>query len=96
MSENCSQDCRGCGEECCERESTKNDFKEKPHDLSEIKKAIAVVSGKGGVGKSLVTFILAVLMARNGYHTAILDADVTGPSISRPSGLERSYDSKYC
>jgi Mrp family chromosome partitioning ATPase len=54
----------------------KLDFSEKPHEMSSIKKVIGVVSGKGGVGKSLVTSMLAVTMKRMGYHTAILDADV--------------------
>ena len=57
------------------------DFLEKPHAMSSIKKVIGVVSGKGGVGKSLVTSLMAVEMNRRGAHAAILDADVTGPSI---------------
>ncbi|MEG1747958.1 MAG: P-loop NTPase, partial [Oscillospiraceae bacterium] len=57
--------------------------KEAPHQLSKIKKVIGVVSGKGGVGKSLVTSLLAVNMNRLGYKTAIMDADITGPSIPR-------------
>jgi len=60
---------------------------EKPHALSKIKKVIGVVSGKGGVGKSLVTSLSAVESARLGYKTAILDADITGPSIPRSFGL---------
>ena len=62
-------------------------FLEKPHELSRIKKVIGVVSGKGGVGKSLVTSLLAVLMNREGYNTAILDADITGPSIPKAFGI---------
>ena len=58
-----------------------------PHELSSIKKVIAVVSGKGGVGKSLVTSTLAVLLQRKGFNTAILDADITGPSIPKAFGI---------
>ncbi len=86
MSENCDNNCLDCESKC---EDQKNDFREKPHDLSDIKKVIGVVSGKGGVGKSLVTALLAVAMNRNGYNTAILDADITGPSIPRIFGLSK-------
>ena len=85
MSENCSHNCESCGETCSERE--KESFLEKPHELSEIKKVIGVVSGKGGVGKSAITSMLAVLAQRRGYETAILDADITGPSIPKAFGL---------
>ena len=80
MSEDCSQSCGSCGEECGDR---KVDFSEQPHELSRIKKVIGVVSGKGGVGKSMVTSLMAVSMKRQGYNTAILDADITGPSIPK-------------
>ena len=63
------------------------DMREKPHELSSIKKVIGVVSGKGGVGKSMTSAMLAVLLNRRGYHTAVLDADVTGPSIPKLFGL---------
>lgn len=66
------------------------DFSAKLHELSNIKKVIAVVSGKGGVGKSLVTSLLAVAMNRKGYHTAVLDADVTGPSIPKIFGVNET------
>jgi Mrp family chromosome partitioning ATPase len=89
MTDNCNRKCSECGEECNERETEKKDFLEKPHDMSNIKKVIAVVSGKGGVGKSLITSMLAVLMARNEYNTAILDADITGPSIPKVFGLTK-------
>ncbi|NLZ93005.1 MAG: Mrp/NBP35 family ATP-binding protein [Firmicutes bacterium] len=96
MSENCNQSCSSCTEDCAEREEKKNDFSEKPHEMSSIKKVIGVVSGKGGVGKSLVTSMLAVTMKRMGYHTAILDADVTGPSIPKAFGIrEKASGSKY-
>jgi len=63
------------------------DFREAPNKLSSIRKVIGVVSGKGGVGKSLVTSLLAVTMQRLGYKAAILDADITGPSIPKAFGL---------
>lgn len=85
MVENCSHNCEGCTENCSER--TKESFLEKPNEMSRIKKVIGVVSGKGGVGKSLVTSLLAVLSRRKGYKTAIMDADITGPSIPRAFGL---------
>jgi Mrp family chromosome partitioning ATPase len=88
MSETCNQNCNSCGESCAERKEKKNDFSEKPHELSTIKKVIGIVSGKGGVGKSLVTSMLAVTMARRGHHTAILDADITGPSIPKAFGIK--------
>jgi Mrp family chromosome partitioning ATPase len=84
MSE-CTSDCSSCGKDCSERKAS---LLEKPHELSEIKKVIAVVSGKGGVGKSLVTSMLAVTMNRRGLKTAILDADITGPSIPKMFGLK--------
>ncbi|MDL2233042.1 Mrp/NBP35 family ATP-binding protein [Ruminococcaceae bacterium OttesenSCG-928-L11] len=87
MSEQCDGKCSGCGVEGCSERNT-NDFLEKPHELSQIKKVIGVVSGKGGVGKTLVTSLLATSMQRAGYQTAILDADVTGPSIPRAFGLK--------
>ncbi|OLN31437.1 nucleotide-binding protein [Desulfosporosinus metallidurans] len=80
MSENCNQDCNTCSDDCAERKEKPIDFSIKPHELSSIKKVIGIVSGKGGVGKSLVTSMLAVTMNRRGHNTAILDADVTGPS----------------
>ena len=86
MSE-CSHNCESCGENCPSRQNPA-DFIEKPHELSSIKKVIGVVSGKGGVGKSLVTSMMSVLMQRRGYQSAILDADVTGPSIPRIFGLK--------
>jgi Mrp family chromosome partitioning ATPase/predicted Fe-Mo cluster-binding NifX family protein len=68
------------------KEST--DLMEKLNELSSVKKVIGVVSGKGGVGKSVVTSMLAVSMNRLGYHTAILDADITGPSIPKAFGIK--------
>lgn len=85
--EGCSHDCGSCGESCGERQSTKADFLVPMNAYSNVKNVIGVVSGKGGVGKSFVTSAVAAEMARRGYRTAILDADVTGPSIPRCSGL---------
>ena len=85
MSE-CSHDCGSCGESCSERDP--KSFLEKPNESSEIKKVIGVISGKGGVGKSLVTSLLAVLHRRQGKETAIFDADITGPSIPKAFGLK--------
>ncbi len=85
MSE-CSHNCSGCSENCSERDP--KSFLEKPHELSNIKKVIGVVSGKGGVGKSLVTCMSAVLMNRRGFNTAVLDADITGPSVPKAFGLK--------
>ena len=87
MSEECSHNCENCGKECNDRKE--ESLLEKPHEGSHIQKVIGVVSGKGGVGKSLVTSILAVLAQRSGYRTAVLDADITGPSIPKAFGLRR-------
>ena len=84
MSDNCSQSCGTCSDNCADRKEKKT---EKLHQLSRIKKVIGVVSGKGGVGKSLVTSLLAVAMNRRGFKTAILDADITGPSIPKAFGI---------
>ncbi|WP_458863638.1 P-loop NTPase [Acidaminobacterium chupaoyuni] len=86
MSETCSHNCETCGEACASRSSAQN-MTEKPHPGSHVKKVIGVVSGKGGVGKSLVTSLLAVEMQRRGHKTAILDADITGPSIPKAFGI---------
>lgn len=83
MSENCEQSCASCTLDCEEREGQQPDFSEKAHEMSNIKKVIGVVSGKGGVGKSLITSMLAVAMRRRGHQVGILDADVTGPSIPK-------------
>lgn len=83
MSE-CNHDCSSCSADCASRGGIQ---KEAPNQFSEIKKVIAVMSGKGGVGKSLVTSLLAVELNRRGRKTAILDADMTGPSIPRAFGL---------
>lgn len=84
----CNHQCENCNsQDCGER-----DFREAPHELSHIKKVIGVVSGKGGVGKSIVTSMLAVTMQRRGYQSAILDADVTGPSIPKAFGIKEKAE----
>lgn len=93
MSENCNQSCSSCSEDCAERKEEKTDFSAKLHEMSSVKKVIAVMSGKGGVGKSLVTSLLAVNMSRMDYRTAILDADVTGPSIPKAFGIREKATS---
>lgn len=85
MSE-CNHDCGSCGEDCPSRQSPQ-DFLEKPNELSHIRRVIGVVSGKGGVGKSLVTSSLAVAMRRMGKTVGVLDADITGPSIPTAFGV---------
>ena len=81
MSE-CTHDCSSCGSSCGERTEPQS-LLQPLNSASRVGKVIAVVSGKGGVGKSMVTSMLAVLMQRRGYKTAILDADITGPSIPK-------------
>ena len=85
MSEECTHDCSSCGAACSSRDAApKHDA---PNPNSSVKKVIGVVSGKGGVGKSMTSALLACAMARRGYHCGILDADITGPSIPRVFGL---------
>ena len=88
MSEKCDKNCSSCSENCAERQEQITDFSEQLHEMSSVKKVIGIISGKGGVGKSLVTSMLAVTMNRMGYRTAILDADVTGPSIPKAFGIK--------
>ena len=85
MSE-CTHDCSTCGESCGSRTKPES-LLEKPHELSHIHKVVGVCSGKGGVGKSMVTALLAVLARRQGLKVGILDADITGPSIPKAFGL---------
>ena len=86
MSENCSLNCSECSSECSERTAPRSMI-EPLNKNSSVKKVIGVVSGKGGVGKSLVTSMLAVLAQRKGHQAAILDADITGPSIPKVFGI---------
>ena len=85
MSE-CNHDCGSCGQDCPSRQSPES-FIEKPNAMSSIKKVIGFVSGKGGVGKSMVTSMLATLLRRKDYGVGVLDADITGPSIPKVFGL---------
>lgn len=85
MSEECTHNCESCGVDCSSRSSGIE--KAQPHYMSNVKKVIAVVSGKGGVGKSLVTSLMAVNAQRRGFKAAVLDADITGPSIPKIFGI---------
>ena len=85
MSEECTHDCGSCGSDCGERTEPQ---KVRNANNINVQKVIAVVSGKGGVGKSLVTSMLAVKAAKSGLKTAILDADITGPSIPKSFGIK--------
>ena len=84
MSENCNHNCEGCQADCGSR---KADFKQPANKYSHIKKVIGVVSGKGGVGKSLVTCLLAAGCAKAGLKVGVLDADITGPSVPKSFGV---------
>ncbi|MCQ2463050.1 MAG: Mrp/NBP35 family ATP-binding protein [Clostridia bacterium] len=85
MSEGCTHDCSNCSSNCSSRQP--ESLIEQTNEFSSVNKVIAVVSGKGGVGKSLVTSLLSVISQREGYSTAVLDADVTGPSIPKAFNL---------
>ncbi len=96
MSENCTHDCSTCSANCASREKqSRESMFEKPNELSSVKHIIGVCSGKGGVGKSIVTSMLAVLMQRRGYKVGILDADVTGPSIPKAFGLRKDVEGDH-
>ena len=86
MSE-CNHDCSSCSENCSERSA--ESILKALNPQSSVKKVIAVVSGKGGVGKSLVTSLMASEMQRRGHNCAILDADITGPSIPKSFGIHQ-------
>ena len=85
MSEECTHDCNSCGQNCGSR--SPESLVATPYKGTKIGKIIGVVSGKGGVGKSMVTDLLAVSLAKKGYKVVILDADITGPSIPAAFGL---------
>ncbi len=94
MSE-CTHDCSTCGLNCpskAQAQKPKNEFEAPMNSLSKVKKVYGIVSGKGGVGKSLVTSTLAVNARRRGYETAVLDADITGPSIPKAFGLKETAE----
>ena len=84
MSEACTHDCSSCKSNCDHRAPQH----EPPHARSRIQKVIGVVSGKGGVGKSMTSAMLAVSMRRLGFKAGVLDADITGPSIPRLFGVK--------
>lgn len=86
MSEDCTHDCSSCGSSCGER-AEPQDLHEPINPLSSVKKVIAVVSGKGGVGKSTITCTLAAAMRRRGRTVGVLDADITGPSVPTAFGI---------
>ena len=81
----CNHNCSECGQDCSERTQS---LKEKQNSMSNVKKVIGIVSGKGGVGKTLITSLMAVMTMRKGFTTAILDADITGPSIPKVFGIK--------
>ena len=85
MSENCSHDCSSCSKSCNSRK--KESMLKAPHKDASVKKVIGIVSGKGGVGKSLTTSLLASLAQKQGKSVGIMDADITGPSIPRMFGV---------
>lgn len=91
MSESCSHDCSGCASagSCSSKPES---FLEKPNQMSNIGKVIGVVSGKGGVGKTLVSSLLAVSMQRLGKNVGVLDADITGPSVPKAFGIHEKAD----
>ena len=86
-SSNCTHECSRCSSHCSDRKPSKTDFLVPMNAFSNVKNVIGVVSGKGGVGKSFVTSALAAAMSKKGYKTAVLDADVTGPSIPKCFGI---------
>ncbi len=83
--EKCTHECSTCGESCSSRQQPQY---EAPNTQSSIRHTIGVISGKGGVGKSFVTSLLAVALANKGYHVGIMDADITGPSIPKAFGVK--------
>ena len=85
MSQECTHDCSSCSQNCSSRQPA--DLRKPANPHSSIKKVIGVVSGKGGVGKSMTSAMLAIALRRRGYQTGILDADITGPSIPRLLGI---------
>ena len=86
MDNQCNGDCKSCSQACDQRQEA-GDFSAKLNEYSDVKRTIGIASGKGGVGKTITTSLLAVAMNRLGYRCGILDADVTGPSIPKAFGL---------
>lgn len=92
--EGCTHDCSTCGADCGSREGGIQ--KAQLNAQSKVKKVIGVVSGKGGVGKSMVTALSAIAANRNGYKTGIMDADITGPSIPKMFNIhEKAFGSEF-
>ncbi len=92
--ENCTHDCSTCGADCSSR--TAGIQKAQLNQYSSVKKVIGVVSGKGGVGKSMVTSLCALAATRNGYKTGIMDADITGPSIPKMFGIhDKAFGTEF-
>ena len=85
MPENCTYDCSTCGQSCAIKKPAS--LLQKPLDSTHIKKIIGVVSGKGGVGKSMITSLLAISAAKQGFKVGIMDSDITGPSIPKAFGI---------
>lgn len=85
----CNHDCGSCSANCGDRKNQKEDFSAPLNAFSTVKKVIGIVSGKGGVGKSSVACLLALSAAEKGFKTAVLDADITGPSIAQAFGLKQ-------
>lgn len=93
----CSHDCSTCSASCSERQPDKQSFLKPMNKYSSIKKVIGVVSGKGGVGKSLVTCMLAAKCAKAGLKVGVLDADITGPSVPKSFGIKtRAMQDEEC
>lgn len=87
MADNCTHECSSCGESCSSRDN--KSLLKQPHKMSDIKKVVAVISGKGGVGKSMTCALLAAAAQNSGKVTAVMDADITGPSIPRMFGVNQ-------
>ena len=87
--ESCNHNCSSCSSDCASRQAPQF---EQPHAKSSIKHTVAVISGKGGVGKSIVTSMLAVALRAKGHHVGILEADITGPSIPKAFGLKAGIE----
>jgi Mrp family chromosome partitioning ATPase len=95
MSAECNHDCSACGEQCAERQP--ESFRQPLNELSRVRHVIGVISGKGGVGKSMVACLLASLLRKKGHKVGILDADITGPTIPQALGLhEKALGKENC
>ena len=91
--EDCTHDCSTCGADCASREGGIQKAQLNPY--SSVKKVIGIVSGKGGVGKSMVTALSALAATRDGFKTGIMDADITGPSIPKMFGVHTRDSNEY-